>query len=157
MTVIATNGTPLPANNVTVGLNGILNVAASGAAYGINASGSLTFQNNATNNFYYGSLSGNPTRAAINAAAIPAPGSAIVLQIAETGMKPGQFPLNKYSGTQLASLANFTLVMPLGVVAQLVNNTGEINVNIISTPQTLTWNGLNAPIGTPAPPTGQCQ
>jgi autotransporter-associated beta strand protein len=147
LTVDASSGLALPANNVTFGTNGILNLTITGAANGINAAGSLTFQDNATNNFNFGNLSANPTVAAINAAGgISAPGSNIVININSFGLKPGQFPLIKYTGTPLGGIANFSLgSIPPGVVATLVNNTGNhsIDVNVASAPKQLAWNGVN--------------
>ena len=66
--------------------NSTLSLTLNSAFNGINAAGGLTFQNNATNNFNYGSLTANPTAPAINVAGgISAPGSNIVINISATG------------------------------------------------------------------------
>jgi fibronectin-binding autotransporter adhesin len=115
----------------------------SGASLPVN---NLTLQNNVTNNFNYGTLSVNPANPAINAnGTISAPGSGIVINITAFGLQTGQFPLIKYTGTALGSIANFSLgSLPPGVVANLVNNTGNdsIDLQITSTGQNLSWYGL---------------
>ena len=146
LTVDASSGNSVPANNLVVGTNTTLNLTLNSTANGINAAGSLTFQDNATNNFIYGSLTANPTAPAINVAGgISAPGSSIVINISGSGLTTGTFTLIKYTGTALANIANFHLSPPPGVAATLVNNTGNhsIDVNITSTPNELTWNGVN--------------
>jgi fibronectin-binding autotransporter adhesin len=146
LTVNASSGTALPANNLVVGTNTTLNLTLNSTANGINAAGSLTFQDNATNNFNYGSLTANPTAPAINVAGgISAPGSSIVINISASGLKTGTFTLIKYTGTALASIANFQLSPPPGVAATLINNAlnDSIDINITSTPNELAWNGVN--------------
>jgi fibronectin-binding autotransporter adhesin len=147
LTVNATNGTPLPANSVTCGTNVTLNLNLAGVASGINAAGSLTFRDNAAINLNYGTVSANPTFAAINAAGgISAPGSNIVINITAIGVKAGQFPLIKYTGASLGGIANFVLgSLPPGVAATLANNTGNdsIDLNISATPRQITWSGVN--------------
>jgi fibronectin-binding autotransporter adhesin len=135
-----------PVNNLVVGTNSTLNLNLSSTVNGINAAGSLTFQDNATNNLVYGSLSANPTALALNAAGgISAPGTNIVINISASGLKIGTFTLIKYTGTALGSIANFLLNPPPGVGATLVNNTlnDSIDINITSTPNELAWNGVN--------------
>ncbi len=117
-------GTPLPANNLVFGLGG----------------------GNVTNNFIYGTLTGNPTAPVINAAGgISAPASSVVINIAAIGLQTGTFTLIKYTGTPLASIANFQVSPPPGVAAMLVNNmaSNSIDVNITSIPNQLTWYGTN--------------
>jgi autotransporter-associated beta strand protein len=146
LTVDASSGNSVPANNLVVGTNTTLNLTLNSTANGINAAGSLTFQDNATNNFIYGSLTANPTAPAINVVGgISASGSSIVINISGSGLTTGTFTLIKYTGTALANIANFHLSPPPGVAATLVNNTGNhsIDVNITSTPNELTWNGVN--------------
>lgn len=146
LSVNVTSGTPLPANNVVVGTNSTLNLTLNSAANGINAAGSLTFQDNATNTFDYGSLSGNPTALAVNAAGgISVAGTNIVIGIVGLGLQPGTFPLIKYTGAPLGSIANFSLNLPPGVAGLLVNNTGNdsIDLQITSIPNQLAWNGVN--------------
>jgi autotransporter-associated beta strand protein len=133
-------------NNLVVGTNTTLNLTASGTSPGVTASGSLTFQDNATNNFNYGTLTANPTAPAINAAGgISAPGTNIVIGITALGLKPGTFTLIKYTGTSLGSIANFSLNLPLGVVATLQNNTGNdsIDINVTVVPDNVAWNGAS--------------
>ena len=146
LTANVSSGIPLPANNVVVGTNSTLNLILNSTANGINAAASLTFQDNATNNFNYGSLTGNPTAPAINVAGgISAPGSSIVINISGSGLTTGTFALIKYATGTLVSIANFQLSPPPGVAATLVNNTGNhsIDINISSTPNLLAWNGVN--------------
>jgi autotransporter-associated beta strand protein len=134
-------------------------VTLSNASLSINASGgfssysptSLTLQNNSTLNLDYGSVTANPTAAALNVSGgLTAPGSSLVINIAGFGLKPGTFTLIDYTGAALANLANFTLgPLPPGVVATLVNNTANtsIDLNITSSGQNLTWVGTNANTG----------
>lgn len=146
LAVNVSSGTPLPANNVVVGTNSSLNLTLSGTANGINIAGSLTFQDNATNGLNYNSLTVNPTAPAVNVAGgVSAPGSNIVINVSGVGLKTGTFTLIKYTGTALASIANFQLSPPPGVAATLVNNTANdsIDINITATPNQLAWNGVN--------------
>ena len=146
LTANVSSGIPLPANNLVVGTNSTLALTLNSAANGINVAGNLTLQDNATNNFNYGSLTANPTGTNINVAGgISAPGSSIVINITALGLKPGTITLIKYTGPALGSIANFSLSAPPGVVATLVNNTGNdsIDLNITSTPNQLAWNGVN--------------
>lgn len=145
LNVNATTGTALPVRNLVTAANSTLNLALTPTASGISATSGLTFQNNATNNFSFGTLTANPTAPAITAAgSISAPGANIVITISALGLKPGTFTLIKYSGTPLASVANFTLALPPGVVAVLVDNSNNdsIDVDITSTPNQLAWNGV---------------
>jgi autotransporter-associated beta strand protein len=137
-------GIAMPANNLVVGTNSTLNLPLSSTANGVNATGGLTFQDNATNNFTYGTIAGNPTSPALNAAGgISAPGTNIMLNLSASGLKVGTFTLIKYAGTPLASIANFVLSPPPGVAATLVNNTGNtsLDVNITAIPNELSWDG----------------
>jgi autotransporter-associated beta strand protein len=131
----------------------------SNAALSINVSGgfasltptSLTLQNNSTLNIEYGSVTANPSAAALNVSGgLTAPGSGIVINITGFGLKPGTFTVIDYTGAALANLANFTLgPLPPGVVATLVNNTANtsIDLNITSSGQNLSWIGTNANTG----------
>jgi autotransporter-associated beta strand protein len=146
LTVNASGGTPLPANNVTAGTNGTVNLTLNPTTAGISASGSLTFQDNATNIFAFGTLTANPSAPAISVTGgISAPGSNIVINIIATGLRTGTFTLIKYGAGSLASLANFQLSPPPGVAATLVNNTANqsIDVSVTSIPNLLAWNGVN--------------
>lgn len=141
------SGVPLPANNLVVGTNSTLALTLNPTAPGLNANGTLTFQDNAIINLNYGSLTANPSAVAINAnGSISAPGSLISINISASGLKTGTFTLIKYTGTPLAELANFQLSPPPGVGATLVNNQGNdsIDINITSTPNALAWNGQNS-------------
>jgi len=146
LTINASGGTSLPANNVVLATNGSVSLTLNPTAVGISAAGNLILQDNATNNFAYGTVPSNPSAAAISVAGgISAPGSNVVIKITATGLKAGTFTLIKYNTGALASLANFQLSPPPGVGAILVNNTGNhsIDVTITSTPNQLTWNGVN--------------
>lgn len=146
LAVDASSGNPAVANNLVVGTNSTLSLTLNSTANGINVAGNLTYQDNATNNFNYGSLTANPTNPAINVAGgISAPGSSIVINISGSGLTAGTFTLIKYTTGTLASVANFQLSPPPGVGATLVNNTGShsIDVHITSTPNLLAWNGVN--------------
>lgn len=145
LSVDSSIGNPMVANNVLVGTNSILNLTLNSAANGINASGTLTLQDNATINLNYGSLSVNPSAPAINAAGtVSAPGTNIIIGITALGLKSGTFTLIKYAGATLPNLANFSLNLPLAVVATLVNNTGNhsIDINITTVPDSVAWNGV---------------
>lgn len=146
LVIDASSSTAMPANNLILSTNGMVNLTLGSAADGINASGSLDFQDNATMNLTYGTLSSNPAAPAINASGgISASGSNVVINIAATGLQPGTFTLIKYTGTPLSSIANFQVSPPPGVAATLVNNTGNdsIDLNITSIPNQLAWNGVN--------------
>lgn len=147
LTATVSSGVALPANNLVVGTNSTLSLTLNPTATGLNASGSLTFQDNATINLNYGSVTANPTAPAINAnGGISAPGSLITINISASGLKTGSFTLIKYTGTPLANIENFQLSAPPGVGATLVNNQGNdsIDINITSTPNALAWNGQNS-------------
>lgn len=146
LAVNASGGTPLPANNLVVGTNSTLNATLNSAAVGFNVAGSLTFQDNATNTFNYGTLSANPTALAINASgSISAPGANIVINVTGLGFQTGTFALIQYTGAALGSIANFSLNLPPGVAGTLVNNTANksIDINIASIPNQLAWNGAS--------------
>jgi len=145
LTADVSSGTALPAANLLVGTNSTVSLTLNSTATGVNA-GSLTLQDNATNNFSYGIIGANPAAPALNVSgAISAPGTNIVITISAIGLKTGTFTLIKYGSGTLASLANFQLSPPPGVAATLVNNTGNqsIDVNITSIPNQLAWNGVN--------------
>jgi fibronectin-binding autotransporter adhesin len=136
--------TPASAGSLSLGNGTTLTLdLSSGASLPVN---NLTLQNSVTNNFNYGTLTGNPGSPAINAnGTLSAPGSGIVINITAFGLQTGQFPLIDYTGAPLGSIANFSLgSLPPGVVANLVNNTGNtsIDLNITSTGQNLSWYGL---------------
>src|SRR5207249_3182368 len=120
LSVNASTGNPLNAGNLVVGTNSTLTLALASAAAGVQASGVLTLQDNATNNFIYGSLLANPLAPAINisvSGGISAPGSNIVINISASGLTTGTFTLIKYTTGTLSSIANFQLNPPPGVVA----------------------------------------
>ena len=136
------NFTPATAGSLTVSNATLALDVSSGISL---PASSVTLQNNAALNFSYGALAANPSTPAINAAGgLSAPGSAITININALGLKSGQFALIKYTGTALASIANFSVTLPPGVVATLVNNTGNhsIDLNVTTSPNFLTWFGL---------------
>lgn len=144
LNVNSSGGVSLPVNNLVVGTNTTLNVTANAGANAINANAGITFQDNAINNLTYGTVAANPTGLFINAVGgISAPGTNIVINISATGLQIGAFTLIKYTGTPLASIANFTLNPPPGVAAVLVNDTtnSSIDVQITAIPNTLSWYG----------------
>lgn len=146
LAINSSSGNAAPVNNLTVAANGSLTLTLNPAATGLTVAGSLTLQDNATNNFGFGTITANPTAAVINVAGgISAPGSNIVINIAATGLQPGTFTLIKYSGATLANLANFQISPPPGVSAVLVNNTGNhsIDLHVTAIPNQLVWNGVN--------------
>ena len=108
--------------------------------------GNVTLQGSATLAISYGNLSANPSSPAINASgSLTTSGANVSLSISALGLQPGQFAVIKYTGAALPNLNNFSLVLPPGVVATLVNNTGNdsIDLNVSSAPRSLTWYGAN--------------
>ena len=94
-----------------------------------------------TVNFDLGSF-GNPTSAPLNIAGNLAANGTITVNITDALPQLGQFPLIKY-GSKSGS-GTFTIgTLPSGVVASIVNNTGNnsIDLNITSVALDL-WNGL---------------
>jgi autotransporter-associated beta strand protein len=138
----ASIGTALPANNVTVGTNSTMNITVLNGYTALNVSGTLTVQSNGTNTINLGTLTANPTVAAINAANVTASGPNAVLKINAVGLQFGSFPLIQYSGSA-PSLANFVVEAPPGVAATLQINAGAstIEVNVSSSPKNLSWYG----------------
>lgn len=151
LTVNAAGGTALPANNFTLNSNAVLNLTPTPTANGVNAAGALTLAANVSLNLAYGTVSGNPTVAAINVGGtVSLPGGGNVINITAFGLQIGQFPLIKYSGAPLAGIANLSLgTLPPGVVATLVNNTGNdsIDLKVTGTGQNLEWYGLDPNTG----------
>lgn len=141
---------PSPAGNLSVSNANLTLDLSSGTSLPVN---NLTFQNNTTNNFNYGTVSVNPANPAINAGGtISVPGSGIVINITAFGLQPGTFQLIKYTGTALSGpqFANISIgSLPPGVVASLVNNTGNdsVDLTITSTGQNLSWYGLDGVTG----------
>ncbi len=138
------SGNAFPINNLLEATNSTASFTMNPAANAVNVSGTLTFQDNATNTLTYGTVAGNPTALFINAAGgISAPGTNIVININATGLQVGTFTLIKYGGAPLGSIANFQLNPPPGVAATLVNNTGNnsIDVQVTSIPLNLSWFG----------------
>jgi autotransporter-associated beta strand protein len=147
LTVNSTSGTALPANNLKLFTNSVLNLTTSPTANGINAAANLVLDTNVTLNIGYGTVFANPTAPAINVSGSiseTATASAVI-NITGFGLKSGTFTVIKYTGTPLASIANLTLTLPPGVAGTLINNTGNdsIDVNIGSSPNQLTWSGVN--------------
>lgn len=145
LTVDASGGVPLPVGNLVVGTNAALELTVNGATNGLNASNSVTLLDNAAISFTYGSVTSNPTAPALNTVGtISAPGVNIVLSVSALGLKVGTFSLVKYTGTPLANIANFSAVLPPGVIGSLVNNTGNDSIDLMITqvPTQLSWNGV---------------
>lgn len=85
---------------------------------------------------------GNPTLAPINVANAVAANGTVTVNILDGLPQVSQFPLIKY-GTTLSGSGSFVLgSIPLGVTANLVNNTGnhsiDLNVTAVNIPR---WNG----------------
>ncbi len=143
--VDATSGTGLSANNLTIATNSMLTILPVGYNYAITGNGSLTLQTGATVSLNYGTLASNPTMPAINlSGGVSTPGGPVTIIVSATGIQPGTIPLIKYTGTPLASLANFNLVSP-GIAAVLVNNTANnsIDLQISGASQNLSWSGAS--------------
>jgi autotransporter-associated beta strand protein len=145
LSVVASNVTPSVAGNITVSNGGLTEVIASGATWPIN---NLTALVSNSITLTYGNVAANPTVPAItiNGALTSAPTNNITVNA--FGIIPGgQFPLIKYtSGTVSAGdFANYGLLLPSGVSANLVNNTGNksIDLFVTSAPSQLVWNGVN--------------
>lgn len=147
VTVDASGGAALPVNNLTVGANSSLSFTLNSSAVAANVAGSLTFLDNATNNFSYGTITANPTAAEVLnvTGGVVVSGTNIVLNVTGIGFQPGTFTLIKYTGTPLADIANFTLTTTPGVLATLVNNTGNdsIDINVSSVSRQVTWYGAS--------------
>ncbi|HEX5220564.1 MAG TPA: autotransporter-associated beta strand repeat-containing protein [Verrucomicrobiae bacterium] len=133
------SATPVTVSNATFSVN-----AAGGVALSVS---SLTLQNNAVVSLSYGALAGNPVAAVLDVAGgLSAPGSGLTISINGIGFQPGTFTLIDYTGTALPNLANFTVVLPPGLNATLVNNTANTSIDLVITtaPQNLTWYGSTA-------------
>jgi autotransporter-associated beta strand protein len=119
--------------------NAALTVAAGGFTP-LNA-GAVTLGNNAVLNLSYGTVSGNPTWAAIAASgSLAAPGSTITINVSGFGWSVGTFPLITYTGAQLGSIANFVLNLPPGLTANLVNNPNSLDLQVTAA-VSLSWYG----------------
>ncbi len=140
----ASLGTPLPANNVTVGTNSTITLAAAIGNTSLNITGTLTLQSNSTNVINFGTLLSNPGIAPITAGNVTATGPNAVIKINAVGLQTGTFPLIDYTGSA-PSLANIVLEMPPGLSATLQVNAGAgtIDVNISAAAKNLTWYGAN--------------
>ena len=143
LSVNPTVTTPTTAGDLTITNAGLAVDTSSGTPLPV---GNLTLQNSATNTFSYGTLVANPTTPAINASgSLSAPGTALIINISGFGLQNGQFPLIKYTGAALGSIANFALgALPPGVSASLVNNTANLSIDLLvtGTGQNLSWYGL---------------
>ncbi len=106
--------------------------------------GNLTLNSNSVLNLSYDFSGGNPTVAAVGVANLSTPGTNIVIRITGFGAALGQFPLISYTGTPLANLNKFVLAPPVGVTANLVNNTANNTIDInITASSPSTWIPLN--------------
>ena len=141
----ASSSVSMPAGNVSLDTGAAVTISNSASANAINGTGNVLVQTNTTLNLYYGSLSGNPTAAAINVTgSASVTGTNNVINIFGNGFVVGQFPLIKYGSGSLASVSGLKLgSLPAGVNATLFNDTlnqsVDLNINFVG--QTLTWYG----------------
>ncbi|HEV2691609.1 MAG TPA: autotransporter-associated beta strand repeat-containing protein [Verrucomicrobiae bacterium] len=119
VTVNANNGTPLPVSSLTLNSNSLLNLS-------------------------YDFSGGNPTAAAVGATTISRTGTNTI-RISGFGAAVGQFPLISYTSAPLANLNNLVLVLPPGLTANLVNNTGSSSIDLnVTGSSPSTWIALTA-------------
>ena len=148
LTVDASSGIALPAANVTLNTGATLTLTNTAGATAISGTGNLLVGTSTTLNLNYGSLSGNPSAAAVSVAgSLPATGTNNVINISGTGFTASQFPLVKYGSGSLASISGFKLgTLPPGVNGVLVNNTTNqsLDFNVTFIGQNLIWYGTNA-------------
>ena len=142
LTLDASGGTPMPANNVSVGST--LNLTLNPTAYAINATGNLTLGANTTINLTYGLVTSNPNAAVINASGSLTKGTNIVINISATGLGTGVIPLITV-GTGTVTTNGFALVsLPPGIKAVLTNSTStSLDLLVTSAGQLLSWHGAN--------------
>jgi len=145
---VVTAGT-LVYNPVNVTYPTISALSVSNAAVTVNAGtgtslpvGSLSLNNSSILNLNYDFSGGNPAAVAVSIlTAISAPGAGITINIGGVGAAVGQFPLISYVGAALPNINNFALgVLPPGVTASLVNNTGSKTIDLnVTAVVTTTW------------------
>jgi autotransporter-associated beta strand protein len=116
--------------------NAALTVAMAGLGSGNSlVVNSLTLGSGGTANVIlnYGTLYSNPSSPAISASGpIYADGSNIIITIEASGLSAGTaFPLIDYTGAALPSLDNFSVVLPPGVAASLVNNAENSSIDLL--------------------------
>ena len=151
LTLDASSGTAMQANNVIAGPGATLNIIAYASGNSINGAGNLTFGNNTTVSLTYGLVTGNPSTAVINAAGSLTQGTNIVINVSATGLGVGIIPLCT-AGTGTATTNGFALgSLPAGVKGVLTNSTStELDLLVTSAGQLLSWRGADA-LGNPLP------
>jgi autotransporter-associated beta strand protein len=140
----ASGGTPMSANNVSVGST--LSLTLNPTANAINAAGNLTLGNNTTINLTYGTVTANPSAAAISASGSLTKGTSIVINISATGLGTGGVIPLIVVGSGAVNTNGFALgTLPSGVKGVLTNSTSsELDLLITSAGQLLSWHGANA-------------
>ncbi len=108
--------------------------------------GSLSLSSS-TLSYELGAL-GNPTAPLVQVGTLSTSGGAgsVIINVSGgLGLTPGQFPLVDYSGSIGGGFSAFTLgSLPLGVSAELVNNTGNSSIDLhITVAPGLRWTGAN--------------
>jgi autotransporter-associated beta strand protein len=137
---ISYGSTALVVSNATLALD-----VTGGASY-LSAT-TVALQNNAGLTLTYGTITGNPAYAAINASdVLTASGTNIAIRISGTGFLAGGFPVIDYTGGSAPDLAKFTLSLPPGVFGVLSNDTANstLSVHLTSVVQVLTWFGADS-------------
>lgn len=145
---VVTAGT-LVYNPATVSYSTINSLSVSNATVTINVNsgtplpvGSLILDNNSILNLNYDFSGGNPTAAAVGiTTSLLVPGTNITINLSGEGAAVGQVHLITYVGAPLPNLANFKLgILPPGVTASLVNNTGNQSIDLNVTAEVpATW------------------
>jgi len=144
LTLDASGGTAMSANNVSVGST--LNLALNPTANAISAAGNLTLGNNTTLNLAYGTVTSNPSAAAITASGSLSKGTNIVINVSAIGLGTGGVIPLIVVGSGTANTNGFVLgTLPSGVKGVLTNSTSnELDLLITSAGQLLSWHGANA-------------
>jgi autotransporter-associated beta strand protein len=144
LTLDASGGTAMSANNVSVGST--LNLALNPTANAISAAGNLTLGDNTTINLAYGTVTANPSAAAINASGSLTKGTNIVINISATGLGTSPVIPLIVVGSGTVNTNGFVLgTLPSGVKGVLTNSTStSLDLRITSAGQLLSWHGANA-------------
>jgi autotransporter-associated beta strand protein len=138
---LALSAAIFPANDLVLS-NGTVSIDVTAGSLNAN---NVTLDDNATLGLGYGNLTANPTVPGLNInGSLAAAGTNLTIAVSGLGLRPGTFTLIKYTGAALPNLNNFNLVLPPGVVAALVNNTGNdsIDLQVSTSPNNLTWEGV---------------
>src|ERR1035441_4802013 len=144
LTLDASGGTAMSANNVSVGST--LNLSLNPTANAISAAGNLTLGDNTTINLAYGTVTANPSAAAINASGSLTKGTNIVINISATGLGTSPVIPLIVVGSGTVNTNGFVLgTLPSGVKGVLTNSTStSLDLRITSAGQLLSWHGANA-------------